>query len=43
MFLDLGHMLRGEHIQEEFGWVGKPKLENIWCPHCRGANTVTLK
>jgi hypothetical protein len=22
---------------------GNTKLENVWCPHCRGANTVTLK
>jgi hypothetical protein len=42
MLLDLGHTLRGEHIQEEWGKVGNPKLV-VWCPHCRGGNTVTLK
>jgi hypothetical protein len=26
MLLDLGHMLRGEHIQEEWGQVGNPKM-----------------
>jgi hypothetical protein len=35
--------LRGEHTQEEWGLVGNPKLESVWCPHCRGANKVTLK
>jgi hypothetical protein len=41
MWLDLGHMTRREHIQEE--WGGNPKLESVWCPHCRGTNTVILK
>jgi hypothetical protein len=39
----LGLTLSGGHIQEEWGKVGNPKLESIWCVHCRGANTVTLK
>jgi hypothetical protein len=39
----LGHMPRGEHIQEEWGKIGNPKLESVWCPHYRRANTVTLK
>jgi hypothetical protein len=43
ILLDLGLTLRGEHIQEEQGKVGNPKLERVWCAHCRGANTVTLK
>jgi hypothetical protein len=43
MWLDLGHMIKGEHIWEVWGYVRNPKFENIWCPHCRGANTVTLK
>jgi hypothetical protein len=43
MLLDVGHLLRGEHIWEEWGWVGNPKLESVWCPHCKGDNTVTLK
>jgi hypothetical protein len=43
MLLDLGHRLRGEHIWEEWGKVGNPKLESVSCPHCRGANTETLK
>jgi hypothetical protein len=43
MLLDLGHTSRGEHIWEVWGWVGNPKLESVWCPHCRGANTETLK
>jgi hypothetical protein len=29
MLLDLGHMLRGEHIQEEWGQVGNLKLESV--------------
>jgi 23S rRNA maturation-related 3'-5' exoribonuclease YhaM len=29
MLLDLGHMLRGEHIQEEWGKVENPKLESV--------------
>jgi hypothetical protein len=29
IFLDMGHTLRGEHIQEEQGKVGSPKLESI--------------
>jgi hypothetical protein len=40
MLLDLGHTLRGDHIQEE---LGNPKLERVWCAHCRGANIVTLE
>jgi hypothetical protein len=43
MWLDLDHMLRGEHIQEEWGYVENLNLESVWCSHCRGANTVTLK
>jgi hypothetical protein len=43
ILLDLGHTLRGENTQEEYGKVGNPKLENVSCAHCRGANTVTLK
>jgi hypothetical protein len=27
VLLDLGHMTRGEHMQEE--WVGSPKLESV--------------
>jgi hypothetical protein len=38
----MGHLLRGEHIQEEQGKVGNPKLESVWCVHCTGANIVTL-
>jgi 23S rRNA maturation-related 3'-5' exoribonuclease YhaM len=29
MLLVLGHMIRGEHIREEWGEVGNPKLESI--------------
>jgi hypothetical protein len=29
MLLDLGYMLRGEHIQEEWGQVGNPKHESV--------------
>jgi hypothetical protein len=29
ILLDMGHMLRGGHIQEEYGNVGNPKLESI--------------
>jgi hypothetical protein len=29
ILLDMGHTLRGEHIQEELGKVGNPKLESI--------------
>jgi hypothetical protein len=43
MLLDLGHMLMGEHIREVWVQVRNPKLESIWCPHCRGTNTETLK
>jgi hypothetical protein len=43
ILLDMGHTLRGEHIQEEQGKVANPKLESVLCVHCRGANTVTLK
>jgi hypothetical protein len=43
MWLDLGHMIRGEHIWEVCGYVRNTKLESIWCPYCRGNNTVTLK
>jgi hypothetical protein len=28
ILLDMGHTLRGEHIQEELGKVGNPKLES---------------
>jgi hypothetical protein len=41
MLLDMGHTLRGVHIQEELGYVGNPKLESVSCPHCRGTNTVS--
>jgi hypothetical protein len=34
----MGHTLRGEHIQEEEGKIGNPKLESVWCAYCRGAN-----
>jgi hypothetical protein len=43
MLLDLGHTLKGEHICGGMGIGRKPKLESVWCPHCSGANTVTLK
>jgi hypothetical protein len=43
ILLDMGHTLRGEHAQEEQGKVGNPKLESVFCVHCRGANIVTLK
>jgi hypothetical protein len=39
----MGHTLRGEHIQEEQGKAGNPKLEIVWCAHCTGANIVILK
>jgi hypothetical protein len=29
ILLNLGHMLRGGHIQEEWGQVGNPKLESV--------------
>jgi hypothetical protein len=29
MLLDLGHTLRGEHIQEEWEYVGNPNLESV--------------
>jgi hypothetical protein len=35
-------MLRGEHIQEEQGKVGNPKLESFWFAHGREANIVIL-
>jgi hypothetical protein len=40
--LDMGHTLRGEYVQEEQGKVGNPKLESVWCAHCRRANIVIL-
>jgi hypothetical protein len=43
MWLDLGHMTRGEHIWEGWGYVRNPKHESIWWPHSRGTNTETLK
>jgi hypothetical protein len=36
MLLDLGHVRRGEHIWEVWGWVEYPKHESIWYPHSRG-------
>jgi hypothetical protein len=38
----MGHMLRGECIQEEKGKIGNLKLESVWCAHCRGENKVIL-
>jgi hypothetical protein len=38
----MGHTLRGEHT----GGIGKvinPKVESVWCAHCRGANIVKFK
>jgi hypothetical protein len=32
MWLDLGHMLRGEHTWEVWGKVGNPKLESADVP-----------
>jgi hypothetical protein len=29
ILLDLGHMLRREHIREEWGWVRNPKHESV--------------
>jgi hypothetical protein len=29
ILLDMGRMLRGEHIQEEYGKVGNTKLESV--------------
>jgi hypothetical protein len=29
ILLNMGHTLRGEHIQEEWGKVGNPKLESV--------------
>jgi hypothetical protein len=29
ILLDMGHMLRGEHIHEEKRKVGNPKLESV--------------
>jgi hypothetical protein len=43
MLLDLGHMIRGEHTLEVWGQVRNQKHDSIWCPHCRGTNTETLK
>jgi hypothetical protein len=43
ILLDMSHMLRRGHIQEEQGKVRNPKLESVWCAHCKGANTATLK
>jgi hypothetical protein len=43
MSLDLGHMIKGEHIWEVWWYVRNSKLESIWCPYWREANTVTLK
>jgi hypothetical protein len=37
--LDMGHILRGECVQEE---EGNLKLEWGWCTHCRGGNIVNL-
>jgi hypothetical protein len=29
ILLDMGHTLRAEHIQEEYGKVGNSKLESV--------------
>jgi hypothetical protein len=29
VLLDIGHILRGEHVQEEYGKVRNPKLESV--------------
>jgi hypothetical protein len=29
ILLDMGHTLREEHIQEEYGKVGNPKLQSV--------------
>jgi hypothetical protein len=29
MLLDLGHMIRGDHIREEWVRIGNPKLESV--------------
>jgi hypothetical protein len=42
ILLDLGHTLRGEHVQEELGKVGNSKHESVWCAHCRGVHIVIL-
>jgi hypothetical protein len=33
IILDMGHMLRGECVQEESGKVANSKLENVGCAH----------
>jgi hypothetical protein len=38
----MGHTLREEHIQEEWGKVENPILESVWCAHYRGVTTVIL-
>jgi hypothetical protein len=43
MWLDLGHMIRGEHTWEVWRGVRNPKHDSIWCPHSRGNNAETLK
>jgi hypothetical protein len=29
ILLDMGHMLRGEHIHKEYGKVANPKLKSV--------------
>jgi hypothetical protein len=43
MWSNLGHMMQGECTQEAWGKVENPKHQSVWCPHCKGANTKTLK
>jgi hypothetical protein len=38
----MGQALRGEHIQEEYGNIGNPKLESVLFAHCSGGNIVIL-
>jgi hypothetical protein len=40
--LDMGHTLRKEHYRRNKEREGNPKLESVWCAHCRGANKVIL-
>jgi hypothetical protein len=39
----LGSHAKGRAHMGGMGWVGNPKQESVWYPHCRGTNTETLK
>jgi hypothetical protein len=35
-------MAKGRTHTAGHGKLGNPKLESVWCAHCRGANIVML-